>query len=143
MYILLVTVEKLHIQENSTSRELNTKNNTLIFSGSRLTSHTTLEDKIAFISRRKSDFIFLLASDTRESKNYYKPQLYYFCVIDMSKIDYVNANWKITINNKTGNVSSYQCVGEGLTAKISRSMSDQLWTTVDLSLISEMHEIIV
>lgn len=123
------------------SGALNKKNKTLKFSGSRLTSHKTLEEKIAFISRRKTDFIFCLASDNRDDKYHNRPNAYYFCVIDTTAIDYANARWSTKMSEKTGKVSSYKCFGKEFTATISRSMSDQIWTTVDFSLISEIHEI--
>lgn len=113
----------------------------LKFSGSRLTSHKTLEDKLIFLSKKSEDYIFCLASDPKTAKNYSNPYVYYFTVIDTSKLDYQNAVWETKINTNTGKVSSYKGIGAGYTATISRSMSDQIWTTVDRSLVTELYEI--
>lgn len=115
----------------------------LKYSGSRLTSHATLDDKLAFLANKTEDYVFCLASNSKTSKNYNKTPVYHFSVIDTSKLDYQNAVWETMLNKSTGKISSYKGVGVGYTATISCSMSDQVWTTVDRSLVTEIYEITV
>lgn len=110
----------------------------LKISGSRLTSHKSLEDKLLFLSNKKEDYIFCLATDKKDKKIYDNP-IYYFVVIDSDKIRYENAKWETIINDNK--IVGYKGIGEGFIADIRCSMSDQLWTKINNSLIMEMYEI--
>ncbi len=107
-------------------------------SGSRLTSHETLDDKLKFLSNKTEDYIFCLASDKKDKRLYTNP-IYYLAIIESDKLQYQNAVWKSTFNGDK--ITKYECVGEGYTADIRRSMSDQLWTKISCSLFSEIYEI--
>ena len=110
----------------------------LTISGSRLTRFNSLEEKIDFIHNKDEDYILCLASE--------KPftGVYQFIVIDASVLDYRNAIWEEDIGVKgknTGRVVGWSCIGEGYNAKISKSMSDQLWTTIQPNLFLSHHTI--
>lgn len=107
------------------------KNNKLKISGSRLTKHKTIEDKIAFISQDHEDYIFCLA---QEDNNYF------LVVIDSSNFRYQDKDWQETYG-KSGNLTGWKCEGNGIKATISRSMSDQLWLTLDESMFTEFYPI--
>lgn len=111
-------------------------------SGSRLTKHKTIKDKLDFLSNKKEDYIFCLATDKKEWNKGIKR--YYFVVIDSNKLDYHNQEWieRIGIRGKgKDEIVGWECVSEGFCAKIQKSMSDQLWTTVKLDICEEIHEI--
>ena len=111
-------------------------NGSLTISGSRLTRFNSLEEKIEFIHNKDEDYILCLASE--------KPFIgvYQFIVINAAELDYRNAIWKEEIGlrgKNTGEVVGWSCVGEGYTAKISKSMSDQLWTDIQPNLFLSHH----
>jgi len=115
--------------------------NGMKISGSRLTSHKTLEDKLKFLSNKTEDYIFCLASDKRDKKIHSSP-VYYFIVIDSAKLDYHNAVWTVNYNTN-GNVKSYLGIGNGYEATINCSMSDQIWTKIESALFEEKYKIII
>jgi hypothetical protein len=103
-------------------------------SGSRLTKHKTLEDKLDFLSQKKEDYILCLATKKDEWNKGIKR--YYFIVIDSNKLNYHEQEW-----NKTE--SGWNCLSEVFSAKIQRSMSDQLWTKFKLGHCEEIYEITI
>lgn len=114
---------------------------TLTISGSRMTRFKTLNEKIEFLSDQKEDYIFCLA--TTEHWDYSHP-VYYFIVLDSKDLDYVSGTWEEINGSRKSNKSSivgYRYTGKNFTAKIQKSMSDQLWTMIDRSLFKEMHRI--
>jgi hypothetical protein len=111
-------------------------------SGSRLTKHKTLKEKLEFLSDKKEDYIFCLATDKKEWEKGIKR--YYFVVIDSDKLNYHEQEWKETNGTKgryKDKVNGWSCLSEVFSAKISKSMSDQLWTTVKLDYCEEIYEI--
>jgi hypothetical protein len=116
------------------------KENTIEISGSRLTKHKTLEDKLKFLSEKTEDYIVCLATNKKEWESGLKK--YYFAIIDSSKLNYENQIWTEMIGQRgsqKGKVSGWECISENFCAKIQKSMSDQLWTTVNLSMCEEIH----
>ena len=113
----------------------------LTISGSRLTSHKTLNDKLKFLKKKEEDYVFSLAINTKEwSKN----KKYYFVVIDSNKLNYFDQNWIETIGERgknKGSITGWKCDSDHFNAKITRSMSDQLWTSIKSSLFEEIYEI--
>lgn len=99
------------------------------FSGSRSTSFPNLEDKIAHFSGSHDDYYFLLTKRKQFDKKY-------TILIFKSDICRVNQlKWEEAPSGK-----SWQ--GEGsFKATISKSMSDQLWTTLPLEMISYKFDI--
>lgn len=113
-------------------------------SGSRLTKHKTIQDKLEFLSVKKEDYIFCLATNKEDWKNGKKT--YYFVVVDSNKLNYHTEKWEEMVGQRgasAGKVSGWQMTNEDYSAKIQKSMSHQLWTTVNLSFCEEIHEITV
>jgi len=113
-------------------------------SGSRLTKHNTLEGKLKFLSEDKEDYILCLATDNDDWDRGNK--FYYLLVIDSKKLNYHEQQWtELTGQRGTykDKVSGWQCVTEDYTAKIQKSMSDQLWTNLKLDMCEEVYDIII
>lgn len=113
-------------------------------SGSRLTKHKTIEDKLSFLSVKKEDYIFCLGTEKEEWEAGKK--IYYFIVIDSNKLNYHEQQWTELISQRgtyKDKVSGWQCVTEYYTAKIQKSMSDQLWTSIRLDMCEEIYDIII
>ena len=100
--------------------------NLISYSGSRLGSHKTIQDKVSFLERNKPYFTFFMA----EKKNC---PSYFFCVLQNSKICY-DVEW---IKKDSG----YHVKTDGCSFKIQKSMSWQLWSEIDLRLLSYIKEI--
>lgn len=119
-------------------------NSSVSFSGSRLTKHKTLEEKLKFLSENHQDYIFCLATNNKEWK--VGLPRYYFIVIDSLKLDYHNQEWVETYGQRKdnkGNKTGFSCEHEHFNAKISNSMSHQLWTKVKSTLFEEIYEIVI
>ena len=118
------------------------KNDTLTISGSRLTKHKTIEDKVAFISQDHDDFVLCLATDG--NWNSAKP-VYYFIVIDSRSLAYNQGEWVETFAHKgknKGQINGWKTTANlGFTAKIVKSMSHQLWTEINSGLFAEVYKI--
>ena len=113
------------------------KNNTLKFSGSRLGKHDTLEAMVEQIKETHADFYICLARSDKEwsvipEKD--EDKKYYLFVFESDKLDYSGA-WGVKESKKGG--FKYVMDIPGMHAKISPSMSYQLWTTVSTNLIGE------
>jgi hypothetical protein len=122
----------------------NIENGVIEISGSRLTKHKTLQDKLEFLSVKKEDYIFCLATDKDEWK--LGKKVYYFIVIDSDKLNYHDQQWNETFGQKGNNkdkVNGWSCISENYSAKIVKSMSDQLWTRIKLDYCEEIHEIVI
>ena len=116
----------------------------LLISGSRLTRHKTLREKLLFVSQKSEDFIFSLATDKLEWAKGHR--CYYFCVIDSKIFNFYDELWMGSYGEKgahKGELVGWFCETAKYSAKISRAMSDQLWTTVKLAACEEVHEITV
>lgn len=121
------------------SGKLNKDNTSIKISGSRLTKHKTIEDKLNFLSNKPEDFIFCLSTNRKEWANDLKK--YYFIVIDAKKLDYHNHKWYPTYSRRGDVVTGYDCITENYSAKISNTMSDQLWTDISSNLFEEFYPI--
>jgi len=113
-------------------------------SGSRLTKHKTLREKLLFITQKSSDYIFSLATDKAEWARGHRR--YYFCVIDSAIFNFYDELWLGSYGEKgahKGDLVGWFCETAKYSAKISRAMSDQLWTTVKLDACEMVHEITV
>jgi hypothetical protein len=122
----------------------NIENGVIEISGSRLTKHKTLQDKLEFLSVKKEDYVFCLATDKDEWK--LGKKVYYFIVIDSNKLNYHDQKWNETFGQKGNNkdkVNGWSCISENYSAKIVKSMSDQLWTRVKLDYCEEIYEIVI
>lgn len=132
------------IRISNKSGKITNKGNTLEISGSRLTSYKTLDEKLAFLSNKHEDYIFCLATDEKDWKANVKR--YKFVVIDSVSLNYHEAAWTDMRGTKASNqdqIVGHSCIGNGYTAKIQKSMSDQIWTKIDSVLFKEAYDIIV
>jgi len=116
----------------------------LTISGSRLTKHKTIGDKLDFLSEKKEDYVFCLATEKKDWDKGNKT--YYFIVVDSNVLDYHKQEWSEMIGQRgasANKLTGWQCFSEGYHAKIMKSMSDQLWTTIKLDFCNEIHDIII
>jgi hypothetical protein len=116
----------------------------LEISGSRLTKHATLVEKLNFLKNKTEDYILCLATKDRDWKA--GKRIYYLIVIDSTQLAYHDATWidLIGVRGKnTGKVVGHRGEGNGFIAKITKAMSHQLWTQIDKKLFKEMYEIII
>jgi hypothetical protein len=122
----------------------NITENVVEISGSRLTKHKTLQDKLNFLSVKKEDYIFCLGTEKDEWNKGIKR--YYFIVIKSDILDYHNQLWEETYGERgqyKEMVNGWKCTSEVYSAKIQKSMSHQLWTTVKLDYCEEIHDITI
>ena len=132
------------IRISNKSGNLNKDCSKMSISGSRLTKHPTLSEKLDFLSNKNEDFILCLATNDKHWKS--DKKIYYFIVVDSTNLNYHQALWEDTFGARgknQGKVVGHKCVGTGFTAKITMSMSDQLWTEIDQSLFKEVHELVI
>jgi hypothetical protein len=119
------------------------KKKTLKFSGSRLGKHDTIESMVEAIEDTHADFYICLAKAPEDWSNIpgkADPKCYYLFVFEASKLDYTG-QWGVKESKKGG--FKYVIDKPGFHAKISASMSYQLWTTVDCSIIGDPERIVV
>lgn len=110
------------------SGKLDFKRNLLEYSGSRLGSHDTIEKKIVFLEENKPHYTFFMAQKE-------KCNSYFFCVLKNSLLSY-KLDWKQTDKKFIAESEKYRF-------EIRDSMSSQLWTEVDLDLLSFMKELVI
>jgi hypothetical protein len=113
-------------------------------SGSRLTKHKTLQEKLEFLADKKEDYIFCLATEKDEWNRGIKR--YYFIVIDSDKLNYHEQEWTELYGTRgryKDKVNGWSCLSEVFSAKIQKSMSDQLWTTIKLDHCEEIYDITI
>lgn len=109
-------------------------------SGSRLTKHKTIQEKLDFLSNKTEDLVFCLATNKKEWQS--GMIRYYFIVVDAKKLDYHNQAWEPTFPKNGGdNPTGYKCEAPSYRAKITKSMSDQIWTDISSDMFEEIHQI--
>jgi hypothetical protein len=111
-------------------------NNTLTFSGSRLGKHDCLDNMIASVVSNSADYYVCLAKADQDwssvpSQNEIKT--YYLFVFPSQTLIYDNGLWN-KVETKSGGYN-YVMESIGMSARINTSMSSQLWTSVNESLI--------
>jgi hypothetical protein len=111
-------------------------NNTLTFSGSRLGKHETLDRMIDSVISNTADYYVCLAKADQDwssvpSQNEIKT--YYLFVFPSQSLIYDNGLWN-KVETKSGGYN-YVMESIGMSARINTSMSSQLWTSVNESLI--------
>jgi hypothetical protein len=111
-------------------------NNTLTFSGSRLGKHDGLDNMIASVVSNSADWYVCLAKADQDwssvpSQNEIKT--YYLFVFPSQTLIYDNGLWN-KVETKSGGYN-YVMESIGMSARINTSMSSQLWTSVNESLI--------
>lgn len=113
------------------------ENNVLKISSHRTTKFKTLQDKIEFLKSRTYDSYVCLARPNSDKPHYYK--LIYF---NKNIINYDSLNWVDTYDKKNGSHSGWfgrdnDCT---ITVKIVKSMSHQVWVTIDLNKTTILQE---
>jgi hypothetical protein len=111
-------------------------NNTLTFSGSRLGKHDGLDNMISSVVSNSADYYVCLAKSDQDwscvpSQN--EKKIYYLFVFDAQTLIYDNGLWN-KVQTKSGGYN-YVMESIGMSARINTSMSSQLWTSVNESLI--------
>ena len=111
-------------------------NNTLTFSGSRLGKYQTLDAMISSVVDNSAKYYVCLAKAEEDwssvpAENEMK--VYYLFVFDSQTLIYDSALWN-KVQTKSGGYN-YVMESIGLSARINTSMSSQLWTSVNESLI--------
>ena len=111
-------------------------NNTLTFSGSRLGKHDGLDNMIASVVSNSADYYVCLAKADQDwssvpSQNEIKT--YYLFVFPSQTLIYDNGLWN-KVETKSGGYN-YVMESIGMSARINTSMSSQLWTSINESLI--------
>jgi hypothetical protein len=107
------------------------KKKQLKLSGSRLGKHKTIEDMVGHVVDSSADLYVCLAKadqDWSSIPEKFQTKTYYLFVFDKQSLDYNSAIWY-----QKGDIWCLDAIG--LSAYISPSMSYQLWTKVDESLI--------
>ncbi len=115
-----------HIGINS--GQIDFKSNTLTYSGSRLGSHDTIEKKIDFLETNKPHYTFFMAQKKKSDS-------YFFCVLENSMITY-KLDWQ-------QREKVFEAKSESYRFQIRESMSDQLWSEINLNLFSYIKELVV
>ena len=111
-------------------------NNTLTFSGSRLGKYQTLDAMISSVVDNSAKYYVCLAKADQDwssvpAEN--EKKVYYLFIFDAQTLIYDNALWN-KVQTKSGGYN-YVMESIGMSARINTSMSSQLWTSVNESLI--------
>jgi hypothetical protein len=111
-------------------------NNTLTFSGSRLGKYQTLDAMISSVVDNSARYYVCLAKADQDwssvpSQN--ETKTYYLFIFDSQTLIYDNGLWN-KVQTKSGGYN-YVMESIGMSARINTSMSSQLWTSVNESLI--------
>lgn len=111
-------------------------NNTLTFSGSRLGKHDGLDNMIASVIDNSADYYVCLAKSDQDwssvpAKN--EKKAYYLFVFPSQTLIYDSGVWN-KVETKSGGYN-YVMDSIGMSARINTSMSSQLWTSVNESII--------
>ena len=111
-------------------------NNTLTFSGSRLGKYQTLDAMISSVVDNSAKYYVCLAKAEEDwssvpAENEMK--VYYLFVFDSQTLIYDSGVWN-KVQTKSGGYN-YVMESIGMSARINTSMSSQLWTSVNESLI--------
>jgi hypothetical protein len=115
------------------------KKKMLKFSGSRLGKHKTIEDMVGHVVDSSADLYVCLAKadqDWSSIPEKFENKIYYLFVFDKQSLDYNSAIWY-----QKGDIWCLDAIG--LSAYISPSMSYQLWTKVDESLIGSPEKLAI
>ena len=111
-------------------------NNTLTFSGSRLGKHDGLDNMIASVVSNSADYYVCLAKADQDwssvpAKN--EKKIYYLFIFPAKTLIYDSGVWN-KVETKSGGYN-YVMESIGMSARINTSMSSQLWTSVNESLV--------
>lgn len=122
---VLSTGERISIKTGKITARKTRADRDLTISGSRLTSHTTLEDKLKFISDKKEDSYMLL---TLSPESTLINRCYELVIFDTKVLNYSTAPWLPKFGRDNFTQTGFEAQTKAYSAKITHSMSDQLWT---------------
>lgn len=120
-------VESNGISYQCKSGSLNWKTNSIKWNGHRTTKLETISEKVDFISEKHCDRYAFLARDSKWKEN----KDYYLIIVDSDFLNYKSMNWSVKMG-RNGSQSGWEANSENYSALISKSMSDQLWTSMDI-----------
>ena len=106
--------------------------------GSRTTKYKTIEEKKEFFAIKKEDIYFCLARDKKEWELGQKK--YYLSVFNT--LNHAELEWKETFG-KNGKSTGWSASNDNMNCKISKSMSDQLWTEIKEDYVDEEYSITI
>ena len=137
-----VICESIGTRYQNKSGDINLNKGTITWSGHRTTSHKTIKEKVKFISQNHCDEYVMLGRNKKEWNGGIKS--YYLINFDSSLIDYSKLKWSETYSKK-GKLTGWVGLNDELpySAKISLSMSAQLWTECDIKYLGNMKKITI
>jgi len=115
--------------------------NTLTFSGSRLGKHETLSAMVNSVIDNKADYYVCVSKTDQDWSNtpaLFDMRTYYMFVFPSTALQY-DASWEKVESSRGG--YKYAMTIDGMSASIHPSLSHQLWTTVNTSVIGAPDEI--
>ena len=114
--------------------------NFLKLNGSRTTKYKTIEEKKEFFAIKKEDVYFCLSSIVKEWTKPYTDldQKKYYLVI-FKTLDHAGLKWTETFS-KEGESNGWSASNDYMKCKITKSMSDQLWTELKYELKSPQNK---
>ena len=122
---ILGTGERISIKTGKITARKTRTDRDLTISGSRLTSHDTLEEKIRFISNKKEDSYMLL---TPSPESTLKNRCYELVSFGTDVLNYDEAPWLPKFGRDNITQTGFSTATKAYTANINHKMSDQLWT---------------
>jgi hypothetical protein len=131
------------IRYQNKAGNIDLKNGTITWSGHRTTKHKTIEEKISFISENHCDKYVMLARNSKEWERGIKK--YYLLTFDSSLIDYSKLEWNEYVSKDGDKIAGWSGKNENLpySAKITKTMSDQLWTEAKINYLGTPIEIVI
>ena len=131
------------IRYQNKAGKIDLKNGTITWSGHRTTKHKTINEKVNFISEKHCDKYVMLARNKDDWDSGIKK--YYLLIFDSHLIDYSKLNWTEYTTKDTDNVAGWKGDSNEIpvSAKIIKTMSDQLWTEAKLDYLGEPIEIVI
>ena len=126
----MIIEDKLRVSCKS-GQILGRKQNVLKISGSRMTKHKTLQEKLDYLADKKED-VYMCLSRSKKDWNKGKRK-YSFVVFPSDILQYSSMNWVDTFVTKgpnKGMLNGHKASNEALDATISFSCSHQLWTKI-------------
>jgi len=104
----------------------------LVINGSRTTKYPSIEEKIEFLSKKKEDVYFCLARNLKDWKQ--NKKIYRLCIFP--RLRHHEMKWKIAPNGR-----DWVAENSEMKCKITKNMSDQLWTELQTKYIESCHVI--
>jgi hypothetical protein len=124
---LLSTGERISIKTGKITVRKKRPDRDLTISGSRLTSHDTLKEKIKFISNKKEDSYMLLTPSPESTLG---NRCYELVSFSTDVLNYDEATWLPKLGRDNFTQTGFLADTKAYSASITSKMSDQLWTQI-------------